>query len=736
MQPEDIGRIVSASDPKISPDGSTVAYVVSRVDLEANKYRSAIWLAAADGSSAPYQFTSGEHGDSGPEWAPDGRRLAFTSRRSEDKDGKRKGTLHVAPVSIPGEVVTLAERDEGFGELAWSPDGTRLTFTSREKLVEEEDERKRPPRKIDRLFSRLDSVGWTIDRPNRIWIVPVDGSAPPRALTGGPYEATSATWSPDGTRIAFVSARHEDFDLDEENDLFILEVDAPAGDDGELPEPTRLTSTDRSWSDPSWSPDGDRIAALTFDTQDAALFGDVAVVDVATGEHTILTEDLDRTCTPFPGARAPVWAGDDLLFSVEDHGAVHVYRVPVAGGTTEVVVGGDRVIEQFDVVDGTIACSASTPTRVAEVFVRSADGDERRHQRRRRQLPRRRPGRAGRALRGAVRRRRRHDRRLDRRAGGRGPVRSARRRSRRCSACTADRCRSTPSTGSTSSSCGPPRASRSCTATRVARPGRPHDWARAIRSPLAKVRPGSGWGGVDYEDVMSVLDAALERYPALDPDRVGILGGSYGGYMTSWAIGHTDRFAAACSERACNNLLTLETSSDASGFFRFVMGVDHLDHPEEYLRTSPITYVKDITTPVLILHSENDLRCNIEQADQLFVALRMLGREQEYHRFPAESHELSRSGSPRHRVQRAELILDFFRRKLQGATEDDSRRTLDGMSFPQRRLRRLRRTPALRRLVAETRLGVDDLVAPAVRARGHQRPAPDQLAPRRRAAHA
>ena len=140
--------------------------------------------------------------------------------------------------------------------------------------------------------------------------------------------------------------------------------------------------------------------------------------------------------------------------------------------------------------------------------------------------------------------------------------------------------------------------------------------------------------------------------------------------MTSWAIGHTDRFAAACSERACNNLLTLETSSDAGGFFRFVMGVDHLDHPEEFLRTSPITYVKDITTPVLILHSENDLRCNIEQADQLFIALRMLGREQEYHRFPAESHELSRSGSPRHRVQRAELILDFFRRKLQGATED------------------------------------------------------------------
>jgi len=669
MQPDDIGRIVSASDPKLSPDGSTVAYVVSRVDLEANRYRSAIWLAAADGSSAPYQFTSGEHGDSGPVWAPDGRRLAFTSRRSEDKDGKRKGTLHVAPVSIPGEVVTLAERDEGFGELAWSPDGTRLTFTSREKLVEEEDERKRPPRKIDRLFSRLDSVGWTIDRPNRVWIVAVDGSAPPRALTGGPYEATSATWSPDGTRIAFVSARHEDFDLDEENDLFVLEVDAPVGDDGELPEPTRLTSTDRSWSDPSWSPDGERIAALTYDTQDAALFGDVAVLDVATGAHTVLTDDLDRTCAPFPGARPPIWAGDRLLFSVEDHGAVHVYEVPVAGGAPAVVVGGDRAIEQFDAVDGTIAGSASTPTRVAEVFARSSDGDER-------------PiSDVGATFHTAV------------------PALPAEPFPVPCAdgAGTIDAWIVAPegvdltdpatkvpallsvhggpmsqysfhwfdefqlwaSAGFAVVYCNP----RGST-------GQTHDWARAIRSPLAKVRPGSGWGGVDYEDVMSVLDAALERYPALDADRIGILGGSYGGYMTSWAIGHTDRFAAACSERACNNLLTLETSSDAGGFFRFVMGVDHLDHPDEFLRTSPITYVKDITTPVLILHSENDLRCNIEQADQLFIALRMLGREQEYHRFPAESHELSRSGSPRHRVQRAELILDFFRRKLQGAAED------------------------------------------------------------------
>ncbi|MEM7286233.1 MAG: prolyl oligopeptidase family serine peptidase, partial [Actinomycetota bacterium] len=139
---------------------------------------------------------------------------------------------------------------------------------------------------------------------------------------------------------------------------------------------------------------------------------------------------------------------------------------------------------------------------------------------------------------------------------------------------------------------------------------------------------------------------------------------SYGGYMTSWIIGHTDRFVAACSKRAVNNLVALDMGSDTAGLWRVWFGPSGLEDPEEYLRQSPITYVDEMTTPLMILHSDNDLRCPADQADQLFYALLERDRDVEYHLFPEENHEMSRSGSPVHRIQRAELILDWFRRHL------------------------------------------------------------------------
>jgi dipeptidyl aminopeptidase/acylaminoacyl peptidase len=169
---------------------------------------------------------------------------------------------------------------------------------------------------------------------------------------------------------------------------------------------------------------------------------------------------------------------------------------------------------------------------------------------------------------------------------------------------------------------------------------------------------------VDFDDVMACVDEACRRFDWIDPERLGVLGGSYGGYMTSWIVGHTDRFKAACSERAANNLLTLDYNSDIASAFRAYVGVSHVENPEAYLRQSPSCYVEKMNTPMLLVHSEADLRCPIDQAEELFVALRLLGREPELVRFPGESHELSRSGAPRHRVMRGEILLDWFSGRL------------------------------------------------------------------------
>ncbi len=665
LKPPDLARLISVSDPTVSPDGAYVAYVVSRVDMEANRYRSAVWLAPTDGSEPPWQLTSGEESDSRPAWAPDSRRLAFTSTRGRDDD--KKATLHVVPVGRSGETVTLAVRDESMDGVVWSPDGRRLAFASRVRAArwaDGDDDRARPPRKISRLMPRLDSVGWTIDRPTQLFVVPADGSAEPRRVTWDDVEYGEPSWAPDSRGLATTAARHVDADLGTANDVWVVDVDAaqdlldPESPGGDRPEPQRVTTTDASYSMPSWQPDGEQIAVLRNVEGIGYRHTQVAVVD-STGEARVVTAALDRSCAPFPGARAPVWRGGRLLFSIEDRGRVPLLEVSVdRGDDLRRVVEGNRWVTGYDARGDVVAYTATSADAPPELFV-LRDGVERQvtsHQ----------------DAFGAA-----------------------------CSPLTPERFTVSAADGRELDAWAllPPGFEPGGSYPALLNiHGGPHTqygerWfdelqlyasagyvvlyanprgstgydeasARVLISPASTEDPGEGWGPPAFADLMRVVDAALERYPAIDAERLGVMGGSYGGYMTSWIIGHTDRFAAACSERAVNNIASLEWSSDAAGYFWYAMGASPLDAPEEYSRQSPITYVRDITTPVLILHSEDDLRCPPEQADALWVALRQLRREVEYYRFPAESHELTRSGSPKHRVQRAELLLEWFGRRL------------------------------------------------------------------------
>ena len=645
MAPEDVYRLTGAADPRLHPDGVRVAFVVWSIDEEDRDYRSAIWLATVDASAQPRKLTAGQQRDSSPRWSPDGTQLAFTSSRGEEKSPAQ---IYVLPLE-GGEPVKLTDLDEDPGQIAWSPDGSRIAFTARVRgaAYEEEDERKRPPRRFTRVSYKLDNVGWTGDRRQHLFVVAADGSGEPVQLTNGDFEHSCPTWSPDGSQIAFVSAREDDWDVKLVSDLYVL-----AAEGGE--DPRKLTPSDGGYDSVVWSPDGSLLAAeYTPGILDFPRNSQIAVVPPAGGAPRILTGSLDRSCTPLPPVRPPAWDGGRIVFAIEDRGSVHVYGVTADGSAEpELLVGGERVVTGFDVREGNVVYTASSSTALSELHTGEdaltdvgrdfADG---------RELVRPEPFTA-----------RSED-------GTEVPCWLVR---------PAGFEEGTTYPALLSIHGGPfsqyskgffdefqvyagggyavvysnPRGSS----------GYGEDWGRAIRGPANDAGPG--WGTVDYQDVMAAVDTALERYDFIDPERLGVLGGSYGGFMTSWIVGHTNRFKAACSERAVNNLVSAYGSSDLFWAFAGMFGAYLYEDFDIWVERSPSVYAKDVETPVLVMHSETDLRCNVEQAEHLFITLRLAGVETELVRFPAESHELSRSGSPTHRVQRFEILLDWFDRYL------------------------------------------------------------------------
>ena len=637
MRPSDLYELRWADDPRLSPDGRTAAFVVWSTDRETNDYTASIWLVAVDGAAQPRRLTRGKKQDVAPRWSPDGSRLAFASNR----DSKAK-QLYVLPVE-GGEPLQLTELNEDVTEVVWSPDGTRIVFSARvrDSAYEEEDERKRRPRRFERLQYKLDDEGWIGDRRRHLFVVPADGSAPPVQLTDGDFEDAAPSWSPDGRRIAFASARQEHWDTEVERDIFV--VDAEGG------EPERLTGGDSCYEAPAWSPDGSAIACRWAPGGfDYPRHGQIAVLDASTGERRVLTESLDRNCAPYPEIREPVWDGDSILFVLEESGYNALYRVGADGAGEPEAVLGEVWVTAFDCVVGQIAHAATTPTSLPEIYTGegrltdvssaveaseperftavSADGSE-------------------------------VEAWIIRPLGfeeGRyplllnvhgGPFAQYGNR-------FLDEFQVQAGAGYAVLYSNPRGSS-----------GYSEEWGRAIRGPI---EGGEGWGSRDYEDVMAVLDEALERFDFIDPERLGVLGGSYGGFMTSWIVSHTDRFQAACSERSVNNFVLEGGSGDIGWAFKGIVGEYWFEAPDAYLQISPSKYAANITTPLLILHSEDDLRCPLGHAEDLFAILRVLKRDVELVIFPAESHNLSRTGSPAHREMRFEAILDWFERTLVG----------------------------------------------------------------------
>jgi dipeptidyl aminopeptidase/acylaminoacyl peptidase len=636
MKPTDIAQLVTLGRPSLSPDGAQVVVAATRPDLEADEYRSSLWIFPTDGSAPGRQLTHGDH-DSAARFSPDGRWLAFLRSTGEDKP-----QLHLLPTS-GGDACRLTELPGGAGAPAWAPDSSALAFCARvpEQGRYGQDAKvpaeKEPPRRVSGLQYRLDDVGFTIDRRSHVFVVAVDAEAlaerpTPRQLTDGDYEHSDVAWSPDGSTLAFISARHDRREHDRITDVFLVRSDGS--------DLRRLTDTTLWLSAPAFTPDGSSILVCGQDP-DNGVIGNLGVWSIAVNAPGRPSRLTDEKTVHLSTERIIIDRGRALVVT-ENRGADDLLAVPFDGSAPIVVSAGHRRIHDVDVANGTTVVTYEDPTTPGEVASLAGDGFT--------------------------------------------PLTDF-----------AAQLRATGRTVAleemlTSAPDGYP-----VHGFLVVPPGDgPHpvllmihggpftqygwglfDEAQVYASAGYAVvygnpRGSSGYGQAHGQwivgdvgdrstpDLLALLDAALER-PDLDAARVGVLGGSHGGFMTSWLIGHTDRFRAAVSERAVNAIDSFEGSSDIGwDFADQLYGPD----PAERRRQSPLTYADQIGTPLLIIHSEQDWRCPIEQAQRLYVSLRKRDAPVELLIFPGEGHELSRSGAPSHRVARFEAILDWFSRHI------------------------------------------------------------------------
>jgi dipeptidyl aminopeptidase/acylaminoacyl peptidase len=682
-QPDDFYRIRIVTDARLSPDGSHVAFNVLGAAPGRTEYRSSIWLASTDGSTSPRQVTLGAKSDTQPRFSPDGRSLAFLSDRrpmieeepGAPKDREDASQVHILPLDGPGEARRLTNLPRGVTELGWSPDGRQLAIlTASRGATREADARARGKREakpgeplsdyryMDRLGYLANGPGFMQSRECQVWIVDV-ASGDARQLTKVKTGVEEFAWSPDGRRIAIIEQSNRDHDLRFRSQIVVYDV----------AKGTRTVVAgghERVFFRPTWLPDGKAIVAFggtmpgVYYEQAIWIFrSDGSEAGVGGGRDLTSRHDLMPAATANSDLAkgdapnlVPTPDGRGVLFAAPHSGAYELWRLELSDGAVTRLTDGHHYLSGFDAVglrggSMRVAAVRSTPTETPDVYVGdlTPKGSK---------LILKRVSDLNREL-------------LDELALIEPIQRHVEVDGRDIQGWLI-----------------PSGKGRRPLLLQIH--GGPHTfygWAPFLEFQVlagagisvfySNPRGSEGygrafnegnlqdWGPGPMRDLLGGVDALVADGLA-DPNRLGVTGGSYGGYLTNWIVAHDHRFAAAMTCRSVNDMATLFLTGDLSGtewpiaeFGRYTW-----QDPAYFVSISPLTYAANIRTPLLIQHSEKDLRTTVGQAEALFAVLRKHRRPVRLLRVPDENHELTRGGAPFRRVENLVQVRNWFRHFL------------------------------------------------------------------------
>jgi dipeptidyl aminopeptidase/acylaminoacyl peptidase len=654
---DDLFKLKLISSVTMSPGGDRLVYAVKRSDQMANKNYSNLYTTATAPKSYPRMLTSGDYNDQAPQYSPDGEWVAFIS----DRD--KSSALWVMPMA-GGDPVRLTSIDDEVAAFCWSPDSARLAYSARklsarEKLIrdgKEKDLEKAPKfRHITRLHHKEDGEGFWQGTWYHIHLVGVDGKKG-RTLTKDERDHMEPAWSPDGKRIACTANMQPDPDMYPDNlDVLML---TPGGSKS-----VKFSTTRGPKNGLSWSSDSGQLAWIGHTGAAGEYFMHnlhVWVQSVSGGKARNITKNIDHNClnlviadtacTTFAGEPV-LWSpdGKQVFFPVSEQGTSHLYSKPVRGGKAQLVIGGDCMVFGLTRManSGLAACligTAVNPTDILLLEPENANVKQRRithinyHALKSVHLsvPEQRTVKVGRkTVEGWLLK--------------------------------------------------PPGFRKNRKYPLILQiHGGPHcqygyaffhemQWLAAQGYVVLYANPTGGtgygieyqrdlharWGIPDYKELMGLIDQ-VEQEPWIDKNRLYVTGGSYGGYMTNVIVSKTQRFRAAVTQRSVVNMDSMFGSSDWGYEIGWEVGGTPWTHRDLFLKLSPLTQAHRVQTPLLIIHSDNDLRCPIGQADELFTKLKYLGKEVEYLVFEGESHGLSRGGRPQNRAERLRQLLAWF----------------------------------------------------------------------------